>query len=180
MSLSESAPALRDDAQFNLKALIVDVLENTYEANPGLLADKIIDGIPTAYLKDALGQCLPAMIRLVNREQAHQAVVKMRKEPDAKEPSSSVRWQKAAEHQQQGLIQYLSHRVYVREGLWKHRGACTIEDVQSIAEWKGAQAERLKRNAQHETRLAELMKAEGVEIVEQLPEDKLLDLLAEL
>lgn len=155
---------------FNLNELIRSTLERSREADPHVIARRLVARIPAEHVHAALADCLADRVRIqIGRSRMQHvgdllAVDTTTKAAATSRPGRSWRKQTAA---------LFAQRLFVPSAGWKRLGECTAEDCDAVAD---AHARRAVEQAVLEERFrayARLLRDAGVATLADLGADKL-------
>lgn len=122
-------------AEFNLRAVVRDVLTEADEADPGVIAGMVMARIPKKDRDAALSQAMRLFVR--------QAISETR---TGNAPRSNVSPIRSTSHKvaaiREGWMRRLHDRVHVGGSEWKFLADCTYDDLLRVAEERQELAER--------------------------------------
>lgn len=156
-------------ADFNLRALVRDVMDNSTLKTPDEIATEVAKRIPKACVAAALQQSLRTFARqVISEERPHgrhgvSAPVSSR---SSKVAGIRDGWQRK-----------LRARYHVGEGAYEFLGECTAENLIFIASDLDEQAARKQTRARGFRRLAEALGEHGADRVKDLPAELLMNSL---
>lgn len=157
---------------FNLRALVREVMDNSTLKTPDEIATEVAKRIPADCIADALQQSLRTFTRqVISEERPHG----MR---GISAPVASSRSAKVAGIRD-GWQRKLRARYHVGEGAYEFLGECTAENLIFIATDLDEQAARKQARARGFRRLAEALETNGVERVKDLPAELLMNSLGD-
>lgn len=184
---------------FSLRHLIREVLDTTTMNDPHAIAPEVLRRVDASDLRAALGECLPALVREVIRgsrnggflssppQRSTPPRLTLHKDPDAevmsehpgsgpmasvgrtstKKPGRSAKVAAIRASGPKWLTDRINTAADPRE--WKRVGDCSFADLMFAAGQRRDQAARTSAAAERLESLAELVRANGVERVRDLP-----------
>jgi hypothetical protein len=147
--------------ELNLRERIRAILTDTGEADPGIVADKVVAELSSRQLRPALGQTMRALVREVIRDDRGTAVTHTQPAPG----QGRSRARAVAE----AWRAHLRDRVFVGD-TWRLLGDCTAADVQFLVDDRRRKAAELVATADRYDGLRAAMVEYGVERVVDLPD----------
>lgn len=151
--------------EFNLRALVRDVLESSTLADPTDVANEVMRRIPKSSQRAALVQALRAFVRQVISEQRMSIRI-----TDGQPTLPVVGSAKVAARRE--WAQALRLRVAGLDG-WKSLADCTYADLLHAAKERREQARRNSAKARQYELLASLLTEHSADRVRDLPQDVL-------
>ena len=157
-------------SDLNLRALVRDVLRETSEADPGVIAEAVLGLIPAKQSREALEQTMRLFVRQVISE------VRVSNAPTAKvtpiRPTTS--WKGAV---RDGWQRRLRDRVHVGGSEWRLLADCTYSDLMAAAAERQEHADRNAAWARTYRAFADAIQEAGVETFADLPAESQMNLL---
>jgi hypothetical protein len=169
-------------SDFNLRALVHEVADNSTIADPELLAKEVASRIGKNHVRAALEQALPTLVRAMmtrtplispgghGPDDTHMRTAAGGSVPNRSRKVQEIRSAWAAQ---------LRERICVGPKSYKFFGDCTFDDLTAAASVREAHAQQ---NAQAAFRLhtvADLLRRNGVAMVRELPDSILSDALGD-
>lgn len=154
-------------SEFNLRAVIRQVLAGSPNPDPKALADEVAARIPA----EEVGACLRTLLRPYIRVLSSG---ERRPDRDSKESAGerSSRWSDVAEFSNS----IRTWRVPIGDDDWKFLGDLTAADCERIAEMYGDLAAANERRAKSYQLLADTMEAAAVQTAGELADDQLSEI----
>ncbi len=177
---------------FSLRALIREKMQEGHEPAPAKIADTIADEVPSKYLRLALSQALPYLVRDEIRKLRHAAFGRHAEESTdgAKRAAPSDALVAAASGEEVdeptegakargGTLAFTIYQVPVSfgPGHWKYLGDCTREEMLDCARSLKERAAENQARADSYQELADYMQAEGIEVVRDVEAEKLREIV---
>lgn len=200
----DSTPIRRPSAgpDFNLRAIIREVVDSSPYANPGQIAATVAERIPKNKVRDALDQSLRFFVRQVMSEERPHGPIAGPSRVGVRPAGSS-----STASPLPGLAETLSSASQAAGGApakftggrkgseirdawqsvleakystgdgWKSLGDCTYDDLQGMAVFLDTQAQQKQARARGWRELAALMTDHDVQILRDLPAEVLMNAL---
>jgi len=150
--------------QFNLRALVRQVIDETDLTSPDEILNKVVEMVPKQHLREALRQALRDHVK---NEITRTNVAPMTPAgPSPKVAAIRDSWRKA-----------LRDRISVGPNDWMMLGDCSYEHLMYAAEERYEHARLNQAKGDWFTSLAEAVQDNGVDRVSDLPETTLRELL---
>lgn len=148
-------------ADFDLDALIRASLDRSREADPHVIARRLIARIPDEHLRAALAECLGDRVRHVMHLDRMRSAA-----PEVPSPAGRgrSRWEQAAP---------LLRQRYCVAGEWKLLGDCTADDCDLLADDYARRAAQQAAVEARFRRLAAQLRASGASTVSDLGQTEL-------
>lgn len=159
-------------SELDLRARIRAILDDTGEADPGVVADKVIGDLSSRELRPALAQTMRALVREVMRAERLTT-------PQAAENVSPGQGRSRARAVAEAWRAHLRDRVFVGDGTWRLLGDCSPQDVLFLVADRRQKAAELAEAAQRYQRLHDAMDRHGAGRVADLPDAVLADALGD-
>lgn len=147
----------------NLRALVRDHLAATDEADPGVIADRVLSAIPKAQYEAVIGQ----MMRLYVRQVISETRTSSRPSNSPIRSTPSTSWKGNAIRD--GWQRQLDSRLHVGESEWKLLRDCTHADLLAVAAERQEKAEQNAAWARTYRAYAAAVDAAGVATFGELP-----------
>lgn len=176
-------------ALFSLRALIREKLQEGVEPSPAKIADALAEEVESRYLRLALSQALPYLVRDEIRKLRHAAFGRhseTRSDTGGKRvpPSDALVAAASGEPVEQptegakargGTLAFTIYQVPISfgPGHWKYLGDCTREEVLEGARHLAQRAAENQARADSYQRLAEHMEKAGVDVVRDVEPETL-------
>lgn len=147
-------------SDFDLNRLIREYLTRTKEADPHVIARRLVARIPTEERDAALASCLGDRVRIeIGRQRMHAHAL-----PVAAQPRPGVSWRKRA-------ASVLNQRIPVPGGGWKQIGDVTADEFDAIADDHARRAAEQEAVAARYRRYAQELRRSGAATLRDLGED---------
>lgn len=157
----------------NLRGRIRAILTDTGEADPGVVADKVIAELTSRELRPALGETMRSFVRDVMRHD-REAIAPAAVASEATPGQGRSRARAVAE----AWRAHLRDRVFVGD-TWRLLGDCSAEDVQFLVDDRRRKAAELHVTADRYDALRAAMVEHDVARVADLPDAVLRDTLGD-
>lgn len=159
--------------EFNLRQVVRDVLRESDEADPGVIAGQVIARIPKSAYGAALSQAMRLFVRQVVSETRTSNAPPSNVRPIRPTPSKSWKGQGIRDNWQRRL----KDRVHVGRSEWKLLGQCTYADLMAAASERQELADRNRAWARQYRAYASAVEEAEVETFADLPAEVQMHLL---
>lgn len=169
--------------KYDLRAEIKSVLDSTSLADPGAIADKVAESIPSHALRAALRVTLRSHVRQVIRESRPRSAPDFQpsgsghRRPDTQTAPAAAGRSSKVRAIREGWQRQLDAPVHVGESHWKYFGDCTYTDLYAMADERQKNAAENQAWAHHYHRVAALLTEYAVDTVRDLPAEVLMPTL---
>lgn len=160
---------------FSLNELVRRVISVSDNADPGSLADEVMEQIPGYAVRNALAECLRDFIR-IRLPKLHAPISGA--DLDSVDKPSSRSWKRDA--LRTWSRETLRDRVHVgpKPTDWKFLGDCTVKDLQFAAQERRTMAASIYAAADRYDKLAAILAEHQATTVQDLDDDTLSEALA--
>ena len=155
-----------NDKDLNLRGRIRAILTDTGEADPGVVADKVVGELTSRELRPALGETMRSLVREVMRQDREVVGASTAEQVTPGQGRSRARAVAEA------WRAHLRDRVFVGDA-WRLLGDCSPEDVLFLVDDRRRKAAELAAAAGRYVALHDAMLRAGVARVADLPDDDL-------
>jgi hypothetical protein len=153
-------------SKFSLRALVLDVLQQATDPNPGAVAEQVAAQIPDEHLRDALADMLRSYVREMIRSQRneHQHISSSVTTTNRSWKRDGIRagWKKEWQNR-------LRDQVHVGHSEWKFFEDCTYDDFMAAATERQEIAKKNFAKAAWYESCAEAILQHGVQKFKDLP-----------
>lgn len=163
--------------EFDLKALIREVADESQHADPGAIAEEVAKRVPNKHLRSAFREMLRPFVRqLVATGRTFPAPMTRETastgSSDTKPRPANRSWKRTGIYRWASVLR---ERVHVGASDWKFLGDCDRDDLGFIASERRTLAEANLLKAEQYEKLLALLDEHGAATVRDLPEKALED-----
>lgn len=158
-------------SDFSLRETIRAALNATDEADPGVIADSVLQSIPVEAYRDALSQSLRLFVRQVISE------TRTSNHPSNVTPIRTFGRSSKVAAIREGWQRRLRDRVHVGNSEWKQLADCTYDDLLAVAGERQQLADRNSAWAREYRAMASAVLDANVETFGDLPAERQMILL---